>query len=330
MKFLVSIIIPCRNEEKFIGKCLDSIIAQDYPKENLEILVVDGMSQDRTRKILKEYQNKYSFIKVLNNPKKIVPIALNIGIAQSRGEYILRADAHSKYSFDYISKCVQYLKKSKADCVGGTLNTLPSRDDFVAKGIAIILSHPFGAGGRTFRTKRGEGYVDTVPFGAYKRKIFDKIGLFNKKLIRNQDIEFNSRIRKASGKIFITPKIRLSYFAPPTFKKLFFQQFQNGLWNIYTQKIVPSSLSLRHFIPLFFALGLLGNLVFISFFFWAKILFILILGSYILISLLISFKISLKKDLRYLIILPFAFFILHFSYGLGSIWGLLTLWKIKK
>jgi len=329
-KPFVSIIIPCRNEEKHIGKCLDSIIANDYLKDGLEVLVIDGLSEDGTKKIIEDYSRRFPFIRLLSNPNKFTPFGLNIGIKNAKGEIIIRMDAHAIYDKDYISKCVEYLKKTGADCVGGTLQTLPSQDTFEAEVIALVLSHSFGVGGRTFRTKRKEGYVDTVPFGAYRKEIFDKIGLFNEKLVRNQDIELNSRIRKAGGKIFITPEIKLSYFAPTTFKGLISQQFQNGLWNIYTQKIAPGSLRARHFIPLFFVAGLLGSLILTPFTSLSMNLFILILGSYILLDLFFSFKISLKRGIKYLAVLPIVFFLHHFSYGLGSIFGILTFRRILK
>ena len=325
----VSIIIPCRNEEKYIGRCFDSIISQDYPKENLEILVIDGMSEDRTREVILEFSKRCPNIRLLENQKKITPTALNIGIRESRGEYILRADAHSIYENDYIKKCVEYLEKTGADCVGGALNTKSGSDSFVAEAISFVLSSVFGVGS-SFRTIKKEAYVDTVPFGAYRREIFDKIGFFNEKLVRNQDIELNSRIRKAGGKIFLTPEIKLIYFAPSTFKKLILQQFQNGLWNVYTQKLAPRSLSLRHFIPLFLVVGLIGGFALSPFSPFGKVLFALIFGSYLLLDLFFSINISLKKGLKYLIILLPTFFTLHFVYGLGSIWGLLTFWKIKK
>jgi len=325
----VSAIIPCKNEEKFIGECLQSILNQDYPKDKIEVLIVDGRSQDRSREIVKGFTKRYKFIKLLDNAQEITPVALNIGIRESRGEYIFRLDAHSIYQKNYIKKCLEWLEKTKADCVGGVLETLPSKDGLAAKAISLVLSSPFGAGGSTFRTKRKEGYTDTVPFGAWRKDIFKKVGLFNERLIRNQDIELNSRIKKAGGKIFITTEIELSYFAPSTLKKLICQQFQNGLWNIYTQKITPNSLKRRHFVPLFFVSGLLMSLFLAPFVFGARVFFALIAASYLLMNLFFSLRISFQKGLKYLPILLLTFFTLHFSYGLGSIWGLIIFFKKK-
>ncbi len=321
---LVSVIIPCRNEEKFIGDCLNSIVKQDYPAEKLEVFVVDGMSEDRTRNIVQLFSAKHKNIRLLENQRKITPVALNIGIEESKGDYILRIDAHSFCQRDYVQKCLEYLEKSRADCVGGVLETLPSGKDFVAKAIAKVLSSPFGVGGSTFRTKRKAGYADTVPFGAYRREVFRKVGLFNEKLARNQDNELNKRITRKGGKIFITPEIKLNFYAPNTFRKFFRKQFQNGAWNIYTERIAPNSLRPRHFIPLFFVLGLLGSSVVAIFFPAGRVLFFLLIGIYFLINIIFSLKIAEKDGIEYLAILPLVFFTFHLSYGLGSLWGLTT------
>ena len=211
---MVSIIIPCRDERRFIEKCLLSIIANDYPKESLQVLVVDGMSEDGTREILNQFSGKYPFIKMLDNPKKIVPVALNIGIKQARGNVIIRMDAHNVYGKDYISKCVKYLRKYNIDNVGGICITLPGRNTLLAQSIALALSHPFGVGNAHFRIGlKGPKYVDTVPFGCYKREVFEKIGLFDEDLVRNQDDELNVRLQRNGGKILLVPEIVSYYYA---------------------------------------------------------------------------------------------------------------------
>ena len=146
MAYLVSVIIPCRNEEKFIADCLDSIVLQDFPKNNLEILVIDGMSEDKTKQIVREYENKYSFVKLLENPNKITPSGLNVGIKAAKGNIIIRMDAHAIYTNTYISQSVHYLDRSGADNVGGVIKTVPLRKTLIARAIAVSLSHFFGAG----------------------------------------------------------------------------------------------------------------------------------------------------------------------------------------
>ena len=326
----VSIVIACQNEEKYIKECLNSLINQNYPKNNFEIIVADGESQDKTKKIINNVieNNPHIKIKFLNNPQKFNSFGFNLGIKESRGEVIIIFGAHTIANKNFIVKNIEYLEKTETDCVGGPIKNVSN--SFMGKIISLVISSPFGVGGAKFRYSQEEGYVDTVAFGAYRAKIFKKIGLFNEKLVRNQDIEFNSRMRKAGGKIFMTPEIKSYYQVPETLSKLWLQNFRNGLWNIHTQKLVPGSLRLRHFIPLCFIGGLLGSLILTFFTLVGKILFILIASSYILANLFFSFKISLKKGLKYLPVLPITFFILHFSYGLGSIWGILTLWKIKR
>ena len=323
----VSVIIPCRNERKFIGKCLSSIIAQNYLKGNLEILVVDGMSEDGTREILKKYQREHSFIKVLDNPKKITPSALNIGIKNSEGEIIIRMDSHAVYRKDYISKCLKYLEKYKADNVGGAIKTLPVRNTLAAKAIAISLSHFFGAGGSYFRTgSRKARWVDTVFGGCYKKEVFKKIGLFNENLIRGQDIEFNLRLKRAGGKILLAPDIIAYYYPKSNLKDFFSYNFKCGKWAIYLSKFTNKPLHLRHYIPFIFIFSLIGTGllgIFLLNFFW---LFLLILGLYFLLSVYFSCKITVeKKDVRFLFLMPLTFAIRHIGYGLGSVWGLIKL-----
>lgn len=292
---------------------MDSILEQDFLKENLEVLVVDGISEDKTKEIIKDYAERYPFIKLLENPQKFTPFGLNIGIKASRGEIIIRMDSHAGYEKDYISKCVKYLEKSEADNVGGIIKTLPAKNTLIARAIAKVLSHPFGAGGSYFRIGSGEPrFVDTVFGGCYKREVFspppDGVGLFNEKMIRSQDIEFNKRLIKAGGKILLFPDIVAYYYPQSEFWKFFKHNFTDGFWTIYPLKFDVRFFSLRHLMPLFFI-----------------ITFPLSIWPYILLSLFFSAKIAIKEDLRYFFILPFVFFNRHFAYGLGSLWGLIKI-----
>jgi len=319
----ISIIIPCRNEEEYIGKCLNSIITQDYPKDELEVLVVDGMSEDRTKEIVKEYTQKYPFIKLLDNPKKIVPTALNIGIKEAKGGMIMRMDAHTTYKKDYVSKCVKYLNEHNVDNIGGIWVTVLGSNTIVSKAITMILSSPFGVGDATYRIgSKKPRFVDTVPFGCYKREVFNRIGLFNENLVRNQDIEFNLRLKKASGKILLVPDIVSYYHARSTLRALAKNNFQNGFWVIYGNKFAKMPFSLRHLVPFFFVLSLIGSLVLSLFYKPFIYLFCLIFGLYLIANIFFSFKISLKNGLKYFPFLILSFVTLHFSYGFGSLWGL--------
>lgn len=328
----VSIIICCRNEKNFIEKCLNSIIEQDYPKEKIEVLIVDGMSKDGTRKILRKYAEQYLFVKFLDNPDKFTPFALNIGIKTARGKIIMWMSAHAVYEKDYISKCVKYLKKHNADNVGGILKTIPEKNTLLAKSIAFCLSSFFGAGGSYFRTGLEKPrIVDTVFGGCYKKDIFKKIGLFNEKMKRSQDYEFNMRLKKAGGKIILVPDIITYYYPKSDLKNFLKHNFIDGIWITYPLKFKIKVFSLRHLIPFFFALSLMILLILSIFsliFFW---LFLFVISLYFLISFYFSVKIaSREKDFRYLFLMPVIFIVRHFFYGLGSIWGLFKIIINKK
>lgn len=306
----ISIIIPSRNEEKFIGDCLNSVIANDYSKDDLEILIVDGASEDGTRDIIKSYARKYSFIKLFDNPKKIKAVALNIGIENSRGEYILIMDVHAGYEKDYLSKCVKYSKEYGVDNVGGILKTFPVKNTLFAKAIAISLSHHFGTGGSYFRMGADSPKeVDTVFGGCYKREVFDKIGLFNENLIRSQDIEFNLRLKRAGYKILLVPDIVVYYYPKENLKDFFWHNIEDGIWAILPLKFIKKPMKLRHYIPLIFILTLPLSI-------WL----------YIPLTLYFSMKIAMReKKIGYFFVMPIVFATRHIGYGLGSILGLIKL-----
>lgn len=330
---LVSVIIPCCNEEKFISQCLDSIIANDFPKNNFEILVIDGMSEDKTRKILKEYVQKYSFIRLLENPKKITPHALNIGIKNAKGEIIIRMDAHSVYYKDYISKCIEYLEKYNVDNVGGIWKIMPIEKTLINKAIALASSSFFSAGNAYYRRgySKGAKLVDTVFGGCYKKEVFQKIGLYNENLKRSQDMEFNLRLKQAGGKILLVPDIITFYYPKSTLREFFKHNFEDGVWAVYPLKFIKKLLKLRHYVPLFFVSTLISYAI-LSFFspiFLWMLLFILCLYS--LSSIYFSFVIAIKeKDVRFIFITPIVFAARHIGYGLGSIRGLIMLFKKEK
>jgi|SRR5581483_812063 len=323
----LSIIIPCRNEEQYIGPCLDSLLAGDYPKDKLEVLIIDGGSTDRTGDILREYIKKFPFIRVLDNPKKITPVALNIGIKNARGSIIMRIDAHASYDKNYITECVKYLKEYNADNVGGVVWAEPIVPTLFAKAIARLYSHPFGVGYSFFRIGVIEPReTDTLFGGCYKREVFDKIGLFNENLVRSQDMEFNIRLKKAGGKILLLPNI-VSYYHPrTTFKAFFKHNVLDGQWAILPLRYVKTPFRLRHYVPLVFVVTLLV-LSIASFYSWIFLIPLVgILGLYISLMIYFSFKTSLReKDARFMIIMPMAFMTRHFGYGIGEIIGVVRL-----
>jgi glycosyltransferase involved in cell wall biosynthesis len=325
--FFVSIIIPCRNEEKYIGRCLDSIILQDFPKENFEILIIDGTSEDKTREIVERYkiQNTRYKIQILNNPRKYTSFGLNIGLREARGKIIIRMDAHADYQKDYVSKCVKYLKEQNADNVGGIMKTLPADKTIQARAIADCLSHFFGAASSFRLGSKKVREVDTVFGGCYKKEVFEKIGEFNEKLTRSQDLEFNLRLKAAGGKIILVPDIVSFYYPSAHLGDFLRHNFSDGIWVTYPLKFGIRIFKLRHLLPLIFTTIVLLSLILGFFSIWFRYLFVLISGGYLILDLLFSIQVSLKSRLKKFFLMPTAFFIRHFGYGLGSLWGLIKI-----
>lgn len=332
MNNLVSVICPTYNEEKYIANCIESMLLQDYPKNNLEIFFADGMSSDNTCGIIKDYSSRHDYIHLINNPRRIVPPALNSAIKASHGDIIIRIDAHAFYPSNYISALVKALKDFDADNVGAVWKTDVLHKTPKARAIKEVLTHPLGVGNAIFRTGIKEAKeVDTVPFGCWRREVFDKYGYFDERLTRNQDIEFNKRIIRNGGRIVLVPTTYAVYYARETYSKLARNNYANGKWNILTVWFTGQfdSLSIRHFVPLTFVLSLLLPLFFALL--WLPIIYVAAasLISYLLVITTISSRLACKKKLN-----PFrlitTFFVLHLSYGWGSLSGILTLLFMKK
>lgn len=324
---MISVVCPIYNEAKYIRQCLESILLQDYPHEDMEVLFIDGMSKDATRDIVSSYTVKYSFIKLIDNPYKIVPYAMNIGIVEAIGDIIIRLDAHATYAKNYFSTLASQLIKLDADNVGVVCKTDVLNKTPKTLAIREVLSNKFGVGNSIFRTGiNAVQEVDTVPFGCWRRDVFSKYGMYDVRLIRNQDIELNKRILRGGGKIYIVPDSYCTYLARETFKGIAKNNFANGKWNIltvfYTKQF--NSLSIRHFIPLMFLLSLIlpaiGALLFpplIILSVFSAICYIILLG-------IISIKLSLSKNLKFHYLL-WSFLTLHISYGWGSLTGIIKL-----
>lgn len=324
----VSIIIPCRNEEKYIGRCLDSLLVNDYPREALEIFVIDGMSTDQSRAIANGYCQKYTFIKMIDNPWHIKPKALNIGIKSTKSDVVIRIDAHAAYSKDYISKLVHGLFQHNADNIGGVRETY-SGDTPMAKAVAVGISHPFSVGNAYWRTgTKDVRKVDTVFCGCYRREVFDRIGLFNEKLIRTQDKEFNSRLMKNGGTIILDPSVRCTYFPRTKLADYVKWNFTGACWLFYAKRFTSIKMaSWRNYVPLAF---LFYSLFFLTMVFGTipnqagKIIIAMPLLVYLFLSLWFSAEISFKKkDLLYMPLLFLIFPATHYSYALGSLYGVI-------
>ena len=319
----VSVIVPCRNEEKFIEGCLSSLFDQDYPSDYYEIVVVDGVSSDASLDKVKQYSSNRNNIRVISNAKMSAPSGSNLGIKEAKGEIIVRVDAHAKVEKDFISQSVKYLKQTDADCVGGPIETKGS--GYLGEAIALVLGSPFGTGSR-FRYSKKDGYVDTVPFGAYKSEAFKKYGLLDEGLERAEDLELNHRIIKKGGRIFIASEIRSCYFCRSNIRDLLKQNFLNGVDVIRAARKDASAVSIRHLIPMFFILSLLGSLGLSVISVFSPVIFGFIAGLYLAFNIWFSAAIAINKGIRYLVVLPVLFLLLHLSYGFGSVFGLI---KIK-
>jgi cellulose synthase/poly-beta-1,6-N-acetylglucosamine synthase-like glycosyltransferase len=317
---LVSVIIAMRNEEAFIGKCLTSLAEQGYPAELLEVLVIDGRSTDRSREIVSAMKAELPNLRLLDNEKKIAPVAFNIGLNDSRGEILTIISAHCYLAPDYISRCVEYLAKTGAESVGGPIESIG--ETRTAKAIALSMSSPFGVGDALFRYSQREQYVDTLAFGAYRREVFDRVGLFDEELVGNEDDEFNYRLRRHGGKLFLTPAIKSFYYSRASLRDLWKQYFQYGFGKVRVVQRHPTLTRIRHFIPAVFVASLIVTALFTLFRPPFVLLFIFIMGSYLLLSLLFSLRIALEKGWQYLPILPLAFACLHIAYGTGFLMGL--------
>ena len=320
MKKGVSVIIPCRNEKKYIAQCINSLVNNDYPKEKLEIIIVDGNSNDGTIEIINELISKYFFIKIINNPKQITPVALNIGIKNAKFEYVLIAGAHTLYSANYISSLLENINKYKADGVGGMLITAVEKETLKSMSITKVLSNKFGVGNSLFRVGVKEPkLVDTVPFGLYKKSLFSKVGYYDERLIRNHDIELSKRMIAAGCKIYLVPDLFCTYYARETFRDIATNNYKNGYWNILTIYHTKSfrSLSFRHFVPLIFLLSLILplalSLFLVKFWIYLFILIFFVYNIFVIIASLIENNKTTKFKFLFL-----SFYVLHFSYGFGS------------
>jgi glycosyltransferase involved in cell wall biosynthesis len=308
----VSIIIPCRNEEMYIARCINSVLSQDYAAACIDILVCDGMSTDLTRTIVAGYTKKQKNVQILDNFQKTTPFALNLGISNSNSDVVIILGAHSEILPDYVSSCVEILFSSEdIGCVGGIIENRV--ENFYSNPIAAAMSSPFGVGNASFRTGLKVGYVDTVAFGAYKRSVFNKIGLFDEELVRNQDDEFNFRLIKSSLKIYLSKNIRSIYYVRSSFANLFRQYFQYGYWKVYVNKKHKVITSGRQLAPFFFVLFILLGCIasafsHLFFFIYCFALFIYIVSAFIMALFTRKANVSL---------IVYSFFILHFGYGLG-------------
>ena len=316
----VTIIMPIRNEADFIERALKSVLDNDYPAEKMKIIVVDGMSNDGTRKIVTRLSKADSRITMLDNPKRIASAAMNIGLKTAQGDLFIRVDGHVEIPTDFIAKSIRCLHEHpEAWVAGGYIKTVS--DSYIGQAIASAMRSPIGVGNSRFRLGNYEGWVDTLAFGTHHRWIVDKIGYFDEELVRNQDDEFNLRVTLAGGKIWMSKAIQSTYFSRGSLRKLWKQYFQYGFWRIRTLQKHKRPASFRQLVPLLFVsflllLGLIG-------FLWKPLWFLLAFEAalYLLGLAIGALDVGCKSGWRYAPFAPVVFAILHFAYGLGSLWG---------
>ena len=329
MNYEVAIVIPTLNEEHFISRCLNSIIKQTYEFEKIDVMIIDGGSNDNTKEIVAEYQKSHQNIRFIENKKKIQSVAFNIGFKKSTAPYIIRLDAHAEYDSKYISLCIENLKQDeKRGNVGGRCNILPFNQSLWAQTNAILNHSRFGIGGAAFRVSNEAHNTDSVPFGAFPRKIIEKIGGMREDLPRGEDNEYNSRIRKAGYKIFFDPNIISSYFARPTLGASCKQMYANGNSIGYLYYIDREAIGIRHLVPLLFVVsGLFSIIISVL---WSPFCYVFCggLALYIIADAIASIM-GAKDNVKCTLPLFILFFCVHVSYGMGTIAGLIKGLKTK-
>ena len=331
MNYKVAVVIPTLNEEKFIARCLDSVIAQSYPFNDMDVMVVDGGSKDRTKEIVTAYNKKHPNIRLLTNPRRIQSIAFNIGVQNSSAPYIVRLDAHALYKPYYIEGCMKGLEGDpKRGNVGGQWDIQPQNDSLWATTNAILNYSKFGIGGASYRVGAQAGNVDTVPFGSFPRTMIEKIGGMRDDLPRGEDNEFNSRIKKAGYDIYFDPAIECVYYARPTLKASCKQMYANGESIGHLFYVDRESIGLRHLVPLLFVVGIICG-VLLSFV-WLPFFFALLAGLclYFTCDILASVMAAKENGWKYLLPLFIMFFCVHISYGWGTIVGMFSGIKLRK
>jgi len=323
----VSVIVPCYNEQATICQLLDAIYSQTYPVDEIEVVIADGLSTDRTRAEIKDFQVNHPKleIKIIDNIRRIIPSGLNRAIEAANGKYILRLDAHSVPNQEYIQNCVKGLEEGSGDNVGGIWKIQPGASTWIAKAIAIAASHPLGAGDARYRIGGIAQEVDTVPFGAFRKELINQIGMFDETLLTNEDYEFNVRIKQSGGKVWMDPSIFSVYFARSTLRELSKQYWRYGYWKAQMLRKHPKTLRWRQILPPMFVLALLG-LGFLSVG-WnlARWLLVIIVILYTVVIFGIGIQMSLiHKSISIAIGVPLAIGTIHLSWGTAFLWGLLA------
>jgi glycosyltransferase involved in cell wall biosynthesis len=318
--------MPIRNEATFIGRSLRSVLAQDYPSELVEIIVADGMSTDGTNQIVSSFAAEHTQLRLINNPGKIASTGLNTALRLARGDIVVRVDGHCEIAADYLRRCVDGLRIGGIDAVGGPIQTVGETP--IARVIAAAMSSNFGVGGAAFRTKKYQKmFVDTLAFPAYTRQALEKAGLFDEEMIRDQDDEYNYRLRELGGRLLLLPQIRCRYYSRSNLRSLWRQYFQYGYYKVRVMQKHPRQMRSRHFVPPVFVAALLTASILGMFSVWAQLTLEAIISMYLAANVGASVLIAKRSAGSSVFFLPLIFGVLHLGYGFGFIAGLLKFWN---
>jgi succinoglycan biosynthesis protein ExoA len=324
--FSVSIIIPCYNEKVHIQSLLDAILAQTFPRSQMEVVVADGFSNDGTRTLLSEWSSAHQDlkIKIVDNAKQFIPSALNRAIENASGEIIIRLDAHSHPYPDYVARTVSALEEGVAENVGGIWEIRPGADTWVAKSIAVAAAHPLGVGDALYRHAKKAAYVETVPFGGFRRELWARIGKFDESLLTNEDYEFNARILKSGGRIWLNPESRSIYYSRATIGGLLKQYWRYGYWKYQMLRRYPKTLRWRQALPPLFVLSLIVGILLSWIPFFSAIL-ILELLLYSITLFIFGLRDAIKSRFLPLFLgIPLSIASMHISWGSGFLWSMVT------
>lgn len=325
----VSVIVPCYNEAETIHLLLEALLKQSYPINDLEVVISDAMSEDNTRTKIQEFSQKNPVLKVVvvDNPKRTIPSGVNAAAQAAKGKFLVRMDAHSVPDKNYIHESVRLLKENVAENVGGVWEIQAGENTCIARAIAASASHPLGAGDALYRIANKAAYVETVPYGAFSKATFEKVGRFDETLLANEDYEFNTRIRLSGGRIWLDPRIRCKYYARKNLQQLAKQYWRYGFWKYKMLKRYPKTLRWRQAIPPVFTFGILLFTILSTFSEFARIILASGFGLYISVLAIFSIMEALKrKDICYLKMI-FALMVMHFCWGSGFLYSVLDFSK---
>jgi glycosyltransferase involved in cell wall biosynthesis len=321
----VSVIVPCYNEEKTIGFLLNALYQQTYNRSDLEVVIADGLSTDGTLEQIQIFQDTHPDlqIRVIDNVKRTIPSGLNLAVRNSTGELIVRLDAHSMPYADYIAKCVDNLLRGLGDNVGGVWEIRPGGTNWLAKSIALAAANPLGVGDARYRYTTRTGAVDTVPFGAYRRSLIERVGYYNEQLLTNEDYEFNTRIRQSGGTIWLDPEIRTVYFARSNLASLANQYWRYGYWKLRMLRKYPETIRWRQALPPLFVAGLFVFSILAFFLPVMRWFLLFMVSTYLAILLVAGLILAMKnRDLMLIPGIPLSIGVMHLSWGSAFLWSL--------